>query len=119
DGGMNFDFVEPPKPASAPPPGGGGDMLDFVDEATALTPKVKDERKRPPPPMIAPTGAKEETLSLSEPGGEVAPGGEELDPKKAEKERKKRERAERAANDREERARRKAAAGPGVLTTTI
>ena len=117
DGGMNFDFVEPPKPAAAQP-AGGGDMLDFVDEAPKAPPK--DERKRPPPPMIAPRRPgeqKEETLSLAEPGGETPSGPE--DPKRAEKERKKKERADRVARDREERSRRKAAAGPGLLATTI
>jgi len=105
DGAMNFDFVEPPrasKPAAPPP--GGPDMLDFVDESTAVTPK--DERKRPPPPMIPRSAEKEETLSLSEAGLEEPPQG---------KPDKYKERAERAAAEREERERRKAMRGPGIL----
>ena len=112
DDGTNFDFVEaPPRP---PPPVGGSDMLDFVDENTALEPK-EGGRKRPPPPMIAKGAEKEETLSLDE----GPKPGEPTDAKKAEKDRKKQERAERAEKDRENRARRKAARGPGVLQATV
>ena len=108
DGGVNLDFAVTPKVGGPP---AGGDMLDFVDES----PKPKEEKKRPPPPMIARRGAgeKEETLSLSEPPGEAAPSGP------AGKDRKKAEREERAAKDREERARRKTARGPGVVGATI
>ena len=78
DDGMNFDFVEapPPRPAGAPP--AGADMLDFVDEQTALTPKdeVKKGKSRPAPPRLAKSEAgekTEETLSL-------APGSSQLRP---------------------------------------
>jgi tetratricopeptide (TPR) repeat protein len=91
-------------PAPAKP--GGNDLLDFVDEQTALTPKGGDKKKRPAPPMMA----KGE-------GGEGPAAGskaEAKEAKKAEKDRKKEERDERAAKDREERARRKADRGPGT-----
>ena len=111
DDGLNFDFVEAPGPKAAPP-AGGADMLDFVDEQTALTPKDGDKKKRPPPPTLAKSAAVEETLGF---GDEPGPA----DAKKAGKERKKKERADQVAKDREERARRKAARGPGTMQTTV
>ena len=117
DDGLNFDFVEAPGPKSAPPSAAGGDMLDFVDEQTAVSPKEAEKKKRPPPPTLsksaAPPADDEETLSIGDEGSTPA------DSKKAEKERKKKERAERVARDREERARRKAARGPGALQGTV
>ena len=114
DDSLNFDFVESPGPKAAPPAAAGGDMLDFVDEQTAITPKEGDKKKRPPPPTLSKSDAPpaaEETLSV----GDEAPA----DGKKAEKERKKKERAARVEKDREERARRRAARGPGTLQTTV
>src|SRR5207237_434585 len=90
------------------------EMLDFVDESTAVTPKEKS--KRPPPPRVG-KPAEEETLSLAE--ADMGEGAAEPGSKKAEKERKKKERQERVAHDREERAQRKAARGPGVFSATV
>ena len=114
DDGMNFDFVEARGPKSAPP-AAGADMLDFVDDQTALTPKDSDKKKRLPP-MLPKSGASPpvlETLAFGDEGSPPADG------KKAGKERKKKERAERVAKDREERARRKAGRGPGALQITV
>lgn len=108
--GLNFDFIEaPPRPT----PPAAGDMLDFVDEETALAPKEGDKRSRPPPPVLAKGGAA--------PADEPLPAGDEprANDKKAEKERKKKERAEQAAKEREERVRRKAERGSGSAESTL
>jgi tetratricopeptide (TPR) repeat protein len=121
DDGLNFDFVETPapKPSSAPSP--DVEMLDFVDEKSAVTPKEgrKESRRGPPPPMMSKGGEeapKEETLSLGEGAEAPAASG---DPRKAERERKKQERADKVAKDREARANRKALRGPGFLTGSL
>jgi tetratricopeptide (TPR) repeat protein len=125
DDGMNFDFVEAPAAKGSAPPraaAGGSDLLDFVDEDSALEPKGEGKRKRPAPPMMAKGGtggAREETLSLAEAGMDAPAGEDPKAAKKAEKERKKQERDERVAKDREERARRRAERGPGTLSTKV
>jgi predicted Zn finger-like uncharacterized protein len=109
-----FDFIEAPA-RSAPPPG-GSDMLDFVDESTALTPKQGGKQR--PPPTLQKEEPQEETLSLSDAGMEEPAAGP-ADAKKADKARKKQEREERASQDREERALRKAVRGPGFVQATL
>ena len=114
DDGLDFDFVEAPKPGA--PAAAGGDMLDFVDEQTAVTPKDGEKKKRTPPKLsksVASPDGPEETLSFGDEGGTPA------DARRAGKERKKQGRAERAARDREERARRKAGRGPGALQDSL
>ena len=111
--GLNFDFVDPPKP-SAPPPASGPDMLDFVDEKPAD--KAGDKARRPTPPTIAP-GATAASQAVDEAlfdtgGGQAAKPAE----KKAAKERQKAERAAEKERERSERARRKRSREPGAVS---
>ena len=103
---MNFDFVES-KPSKAT---GAADMLDFVEDA----PKEADKKMRPAPPVVAKgSKSKEEPFAFGDqdPG---QPGGEAARAKQGEKDRKKRE----LAREREEKARRKALRGPGLIRST-
>lgn len=115
-----FDFVQAPPRSGAPRGGDGPDMLDFVDEKTALTPKDGKKDKKRPPPQARPE-EKEETLSFGEAFGDVpaAPAPPAKEAKKAEKERKKQEKADKAAREREERDRRKIQRGPGAAPSAV
>jgi len=104
---MNFDFVE----SKAPKAAGAADMLDFVEDA----PKEADKKMRPAPPVVAKgSNSKEEPFAF---GDEVPeePRGDAVRAKQAEKDRKKKE----LAREREEKARRKALRGPGLVVRTL
>jgi len=104
---MNFDFIE----SKASQTAGAADMLDFVEDA----PKEADKKTRPAPPVVAKgSKSKEEPFSFGDedPG---QPGGDGARSKQAEKDRKKKE----LAREREEKARRKALRGPGLVVRTV
>lgn len=126
--GQDFSLDEnsavAPKQAGKPGASPSADLLDFVDDETAVAPKAGDKKKRPPPPTLPksdPSTARDEAPSFDA----GAPSSSPAEDRKAEKERKKREREEQAARDREERARRKverrsgASPGPGRLASVF
>ena len=84
-------------------PFGGDEMLDFVDENTAVAPKAGDKKKRPAPPTLP----KSDPVPSSDAFAPLPTSSPAVD-RKAEKDRQKRERDEKIARDREERERRKA-----------
>lgn len=105
NGGTNFDFVDPPAPK--PPSSSAADMLDFVDEQTAVAPKSGDKpgdkKKRPPPPTLGKSDAP------------ASNNGEEADDREAVKEAKQKEKERK----KQERERIKAEREPSALQAAL